>query len=130
MTERTAEVDSSAQKDRMPVMRASRPSAKQKVGDTLYEQLKGVHGKLAGKIVGMLLEGLPHEQLHFLCASPDDLATTVAKAVPLLERSSLYKSVKKLLVKKKQIPISTSLYSHTMSALAPVSLLSRRRMAV
>jgi hypothetical protein len=69
----------------MPVMRASRPSAKQKIGDTLYERLKGEHGKLAGKIVGMLLEGLAHEQLLFLCESPDDLAQTVAEAVPLLE---------------------------------------------
>jgi hypothetical protein len=64
----------------MPVMRASRPSDKQKIGDTLYERLKGEHGKLAGKIVGMLLEGRAHEQLLFLCESPDDLAQTVAEA--------------------------------------------------
>ena len=64
----------------MPVMRASRPSAKQKIGDTLYERLKGEHGKLAGKIVGILLEGLAREQLLFLCESPDDLAQMVAEA--------------------------------------------------
>ena len=98
----------------MPVMRASRPDDKQKIGDLLYEKLKDEHGKLAGdlfslcdsrltlsapplspikllgvlragKIVGMLLEGLPHEGLALLCEDPDELKKLVALASPMLE---------------------------------------------
>jgi hypothetical protein len=69
----------------MPVMRASRPESKQKIGDVLYEQLKCEHGKLAGKLVGMLLEGLPHERLATLCHEPAALKELVSQAAPLLE---------------------------------------------
>lgn len=69
----------------MPVMRASRPESKQKIGDVLYEQLKCEHGTLAGKLVGMLLEGLPHERLATLCHEPAALQELVSQAAPLLE---------------------------------------------
>ena len=69
----------------MPVMRASRPESKQKVGDALYEQLKAEHGKLAGKLVGMLLEGLPHERLIALVHEPAALEELVSMAAPMLE---------------------------------------------
>ena len=69
----------------MPVMRASRPESKQRIGDLLYEQLKTKHGKLAGKVVGMLLEGLSHEGLASICKDPVALDQLVVKTAPLLE---------------------------------------------
>ena len=45
---------------------------------------RGFHS-LSGKIVGMLLEGLPHERLECLCADATELKELVDLASPLLE---------------------------------------------
>ena len=62
---------------------------KQKIGDQLFELLKLEHGKLAGKIVGMLLEGLPNERLSRLVHSPQELSSLVTSAVLLLQIQNL-----------------------------------------
>mmetsp|Transcript_40082 Transcript_40082/g.126008 ORF Transcript_40082/g.126008 Transcript_40082/m.126008 type:complete len:236 (+) Transcript_40082:35-742(+) len=69
----------------MPIMRAARPEAKQRIGDRLYSIIQERQGKLAAKIVGMLLEGFSEPDLEHLLTNEHQLNEEVESAVYLLK---------------------------------------------
>eukprot|EP00960_Hanusia_phi_P026640 746364-Hanusia_phi.AAC.4 len=68
----------------MPIMRAARPEAKQRLGDRLEK-----NSKLAAKIVGMLLEGFSEPDLEHLLKNEHQLAEERLKAFVFLHPRSL-----------------------------------------
>jgi hypothetical protein len=56
------------------------------IGEQLYLRIARAQPARAGKITGMLLEGLYEGELLRLIESPADLDTQVSKALAVLER--------------------------------------------
>ena len=59
--------------------------AKQILGGRLYALIKVEQGSLAGKITGMLLEGLDNSELVALIDDPGALQAKIAEALAALE---------------------------------------------
>ena len=65
---------------------ASASEQKRMIGERLYRQIEPMQGELAGKITGMLLEGMDAGELLHLLESPEDLHTRVDEALKVLEQ--------------------------------------------
>ena len=57
------------------------------IGETLYALVEKLNAPLAGKITGMLLDGMEQEDLMVLLDSPEDLKDTVGQAVEALREA-------------------------------------------
>ena len=63
--------------------------AKQRFGEHLYAMIQRDHGPLAGKITGMLLEGLGNTELVILITDENELRSKVAEALNTIEAYTL-----------------------------------------
>ena len=56
------------------------------VGETLYPRIYALHPKDAGKLTGMLVSGLPLEELDRIATQEADFQAAVAKAKEVLDK--------------------------------------------
>ena len=67
------------------LVNAPAPQAKQILGERLYALIQPVEGQLAGKITGMLLEGLDNSELVALIDDHAALRNKIREALAALE---------------------------------------------
>eukprot|EP01138_Halocafeteria_seosinensis_P009584 gb/GECG01009794.1/.p1 GENE.gb/GECG01009794.1/~~gb/GECG01009794.1/.p1 ORF type:complete len:743 (+),score=129.45 gb/GECG01009794.1/:1-2229(+) len=64
---------------------ASPEQQKRMIGERLYREIEPRQGQLAGKITGMLLDGMDTGELLHLLESPEDLQARIQEALQVLE---------------------------------------------
>jgi len=64
--------------------KASIDQRKQMIGERLFSQIAHTQGSKAGKITGMLLEGMDESELLHLLEAPDDLRARINEALEVL----------------------------------------------
>jgi polyadenylate-binding protein len=77
-----------ARDGKLAVHLASAAPAQRKniIGEQLYAQIQRQQPALAGKITGMLLEGMDEAELIFLIETPDELMNRIREAIDVLEQ--------------------------------------------
>jgi polyadenylate-binding protein len=71
------------------LVKAQPAQAKQILGERLYALIQVEQGPLAGKITGMLLEGLDNTELVGLIDEPTSLQSKIHEALAALEAHNL-----------------------------------------
>ena len=65
---------------------ASKEQRKNMIGEKLYTQIQRTHASLAGKITGMLLEGMEDSELLHLLETQSELDSRISEAIDVLEQ--------------------------------------------
>jgi polyadenylate-binding protein len=69
-------------------MGVSPSQRKNMIGERLYTQIFKTHANLAGKITGMLLEGMDDFELINLLTTPNELDNRIREAIEVLNQHS------------------------------------------